>query len=51
MTSNFYSAIHKNLIENPDKTFIKWPNPGGMIYTLPGTISWKGWHLCAGPSN
>ncbi len=29
MTSNFYSAIHKNLIENPDKTFIKWPNPGG----------------------
>ncbi|MEP6261474.1 MAG: AMP-binding protein [Gillisia sp.] len=29
MTSNFYSVIHKNLLENPDKTFIKWPNPGG----------------------
>ena len=29
MTSNFYSAIHKNLLENPDKTFIKWPNQGG----------------------
>ncbi|MDT0684889.1 AMP-binding protein [Autumnicola psychrophila] len=38
MTSNFYSAIHKNLSNNPNKEFLKWSNQGQSNSTFSGQV-------------